>query len=60
MKLLRFLETKKLSRLGSTEQIAVDARVIAATNQPVNERVADGSFREDLFYPRETLTGAIS
>ena len=56
VKLLRFLETKKLSRLGSTEQIAVDARVIAATNQPVNERVADGSFREDLFYRLNVLS----
>jgi len=55
VRLLRFLETKTLSRLGSTEQIAVDARVIAATNQPVNERVADGSFREDLFYRLNVL-----
>ncbi|HUS58246.1 MAG TPA: sigma-54 dependent transcriptional regulator [Planctomycetota bacterium] len=56
VKLLRFLEDKKLTRLGAVQAIAVDARVIAATNQPVAECVADGSFREDLYYRLNVLS----
>ena len=56
VKLLRFLEDKKLQHLGGTEQITVDARVIAATNQPIAERVAEGSFREDLYYRLNVLS----
>jgi formate hydrogenlyase transcriptional activator len=49
-KLLRVLQDGNLERLGSTETIKVDVRVIAATNRDLEEAVRDGSFREDLFY----------
>ena len=50
VKLLRVLETGRLVRVGGTDEIAVDARVIAATNQPPDSLIADGSLREDLYY----------
>jgi DNA-binding NtrC family response regulator len=50
MKLLRVLEEKEVLRVGSTEPIPVDVRIIAATNRPLEELVRDHSFREDLFY----------
>jgi len=50
VKLLRVLETGRLVRVGGTDEIAVDARVIAATNQPPDILIADGSLREDLYY----------
>jgi DNA-binding NtrC family response regulator len=49
-KILRVLETGEIERLGARAAIAVDVRVIAATNQPLRDRVASGSFREDLLY----------
>ena len=49
-KLLRVLQEKELSRLGSNEVIVVDTRVIAATNRDLEQMVAEGKFREDLFY----------
>ncbi len=49
-KLLRFLEDRRLRRLGGTREFPVDVRVIAATNVDLNEAVADGRFRDDLFY----------
>ena len=49
-KLLRFLQEGEVHPLGEKKPIKVDVRVIAATNMPLEERVADGSFREDLFY----------
>src|SRR6266404_4349290 len=49
-KLLRFLEQKELQRLGSSEVVRVDARVIAATNAPLLSLVRQGKFREDLYY----------
>jgi transcriptional regulator with PAS, ATPase and Fis domain len=50
VKLLRVLETRKLMRLGGTEDVPIDVRVIAATNRPPLQAVADGKLREDLFY----------
>ena len=47
---LRVLENGEFERLGSTETIRVDVRIIAATNRNLDAAVADGSFREDLFY----------
>jgi DNA-binding NtrC family response regulator len=49
-KLLRVLQEKELQRLGSSETIKVDVRVIAATNVDLQEKVRQGRFREDLFY----------
>ncbi|MCB1093893.1 MAG: sigma-54 factor interaction domain-containing protein, partial [Verrucomicrobiae bacterium] len=48
--LLRFLEEKKIRRLGSTKPIPVNVRVIAATNTHLEQVVRDGRFREDLYY----------
>ena len=48
--LLRFLQEKTISRVGSTRSIQVDARVIAATHVNLEKAVAEGRFREDLFY----------
>jgi len=49
-KLLRFLEEQAFRRLGGTKDIRVDVRIIAATNRNLRSLVADGRFREDLFY----------
>jgi len=49
-KLLRVLETHQVSRVGGTQTIDVDVRVIAATNRDLHSFVREGGFREDLFY----------
>ena len=49
-KLLRFLEQKELQRLGSSEVVRVDARVVTATNAHLLTLVREGKFREDLYY----------
>ena len=49
-KLLRFLESGELQRVGENETIRVDVRVVAATHQPLARRAQEGSFRADLFY----------
>lgn len=48
--LLRVLESRTLRRVGGTSEVSVDVRVIAATNRSLSAMVAEGSFREDLFY----------
>jgi len=50
IELLRVLETRELRRLGGSKLIAVDIRVVAATNKTLNEEVSAGRFREDLYY----------
>ncbi len=49
-KLLRFLETRKIRRLGGVREVEVDVRVIAATNQDLGESIQSRRFREDLYY----------
>jgi DNA-binding NtrC family response regulator len=49
-KLLRVIQEREFQRLGSSETIRVDARVIAATNCDLEQRIEQGRFREDLFY----------
>jgi len=50
VKLLRFLQEQTIERVGGRQEIHVDARVIAATNADLKEGMAEGTFREDLFY----------
>ena len=53
--LLRFLQEKTIYRIGSTRSIAVDVRVIAASHVNLQQAVADGMFREDLYYRLNVL-----
>jgi two-component system, NtrC family, response regulator AtoC len=55
-KLLQVLQDGEFSRLGGESDVRVDTRVIAATNRNLEEAVADGSFREDLYYRLNVVT----
>ena len=50
VKLLRFLQEKKIQRVGGREDIPVDVRIIAATNIDISKAMEEGRFREDLYY----------
>ena len=50
VKLLRVLQERRFERLGGTRSIDVDVRIVAATNRDLQQLIADGEFREDLFY----------
>lgn len=50
VKLLRFLETKAIERVGGSKPIELDVRLVAATNRHLEQMVRDGKFREDLFF----------
>ncbi|MDQ3479055.1 MAG: PEP-CTERM-box response regulator transcription factor [Pseudomonadota bacterium] len=50
VKLLRFLQERVIERIGGRQQIAVDTRIVCATHQDLEAMIADGRFREDLYY----------
>jgi DNA-binding NtrC family response regulator len=55
-KLLRFLETGEIRRVGGTRDIKLNVRILCATNQPLAELIARNEFREDLFYRLNVLS----
>jgi DNA-binding NtrC family response regulator len=59
VKLLRALESGEIQRVGGTETLRVDIRLVSATNRDLREEVAEGRFREDLFYRVNTFTIAV-
>jgi len=58
-KFLRLLQENSIERLGGKEPISVDVRIIAATNRDLERAVADGLFREDLYYRLQVITIAM-
>lgn len=55
VKLLRVLQEKELMRVGGSRIIRIDVRIVAATNESLEEKVEEGSFRRDLYYRLNTL-----
>ncbi len=55
-KMLRLLQEKSIERLGGRETVPVDVRIIAATNRDLEAAIAEGRFREDLYYRLEVVT----
>ncbi len=49
-KLLRFIQERKIERLGGRQEIPVDVRIICATHQNIQKQIDEGEFREDLYY----------
>lgn len=56
VKLLRVLETRSFERIGGMETLQVDTRVVTATNRDLSAMVAEGTFREDLFYRLDVVS----
>ncbi len=56
VKLLRVLESRSFERIGGSETIVTDARVVAATNRDLKKMVEEGTFREDLFYRLDVVS----
>ncbi len=50
VKLLRIMQEQRFERVGSTETIGVDVRIIGATNANLQQRVREGKFRDDLYF----------
>lgn len=59
VKILRMMEDQKFQRVGGTEEIEVDNRILAATNKDLKQAVEAGSFREDLYYRLKVITISI-
>jgi DNA-binding NtrC family response regulator len=55
-KLLRALEERRIERLGSNDSIPVDVRIVSATHRPLEQEIANGNFRADLFYRLRVVT----
>jgi len=55
-KLLRVIQNKKIRKVGGTEEIEVDVRILAASNQDLEAMVKEGTFREDLYYRLSVIT----
>lgn len=55
-KLLRFLETKKIRRLGGNRDIDIDVKIVSATNILIDSKISEGLFREDLYYRLSQLS----
>ena len=55
-KILRLLQERCIERLGGEETITVDVRIVAATNKPLEQAIADGTFREDLYFRLKVVT----
>ena len=56
VKLMRVLQERKIRHLGDTREIAIDVRVVAATNKPVRESLDSGAVRKDLYYRLSVIT----
>jgi Nif-specific regulatory protein len=56
VKLLRVLQTREFERLGGTEPVSVNVRLVAATNKNIEQAIAQGAFREDLFHRLNVFT----
>lgn len=56
VKLLRVLQEGEVMRVGGSRILSVDVRIVAATNESLEQKVEEGSFRKDLYYRLNTLT----